>query len=145
MAKARFDAADLPRITRSPTYDTIDKLVKAIAQIATTFNTKRYGDKCGVLPLIVSKDEARRITNDNSLDFSLAVKPALQNPRITLSTLPSDDKTLNAEQKVAWSKYELNIAVGRYAVAAIVANIDKQYIVANAWTTSGMQTKRPTQ
>ena len=45
MVKARFDAAVLPRITRSPEYKAIDELVKAIAQIAITFNTKRYGGK----------------------------------------------------------------------------------------------------
>ena len=54
MVKARFDAANLPCITGSPEYDAINELVKAIAQIATTFKTKRYGGKCGVLPLIVS-------------------------------------------------------------------------------------------
>ena len=82
-----------------------------IAQIATTFKTKWYGGKCGVLPLIVREDETRRVTNDNTLDCSRAVKPALQNLRITLSTLPDDKKTLHAEQKVAWSKYELELAV----------------------------------
>ena len=54
MVKVRFDAADLPRITGSPEYNAIDELVEAITQIATTFNTKRYGGKYGVLPLIVS-------------------------------------------------------------------------------------------
>ena len=54
MVKARFDAADIPRITGSPEYDAIDELVEAIAQISTTFKTKRYGGKYGVLPLIVS-------------------------------------------------------------------------------------------
>ena len=57
MFKARFDAADLPRITGSPKYKAIDELFEAIAQIAITFKTKRYGGKYGVLPLIVSKDE----------------------------------------------------------------------------------------
>ena len=63
------------------------------------------------------------------MDCSRAVKPAHRNPRITFSTLPEDEKTLNREQKVAWSEYELELAVDRYAIAAIVANIDKQYIV----------------
>ena len=39
-------------------------------------------------------------------------------------------KTLNAEHKVSWSEYELEPAFDRYDVAAIVANTDKQYIVA---------------
>ena len=64
------------------------------------------------------------------MDCSRAVKPALRNPNIVLSTLPNDEKTLNAEHKVAWSEYELELAVDRYAVAAIVANVNKQYIVA---------------
>ena len=130
MVKARFDANDLPRITGSPKYDAIDNLVKAIAQIATTFKTKRYGGKCGVLPLIVSKDETRRVTNNDALDCSRTVEPALQNPRITLSSLPDDKKTLHAEHKVAWSEYKLELTVDRYAVAVIVANVDEQYIVA---------------
>ena len=74
MVKSRFNSADLPG---SPEYDAIDELVEAIAQIATTFKTKRYGGKYGVLPLIVSEDEAHRVTNDNALDCSRAVKPAL--------------------------------------------------------------------
>ena len=45
MVKARFDAANLPRITGSPKYKAIDELVEAIAQIATTFKTKRYSGK----------------------------------------------------------------------------------------------------
>ena len=73
MVRACFDADNLPRIMGSPKYDAIDKLVKAIAQIATTFNTKRYGGKCGVRPIIVSEDEARRVTKDNALDCSRAV------------------------------------------------------------------------
>ena len=77
MVKSRFDAANLPRITGSPKYDAIDELVEAIAQIATTFKTKRYCGKCGVLPLIVSEDESRRVTNNDALDCSRAVKPAL--------------------------------------------------------------------
>ena len=95
MVKARFDAADIPRITGLPEYDKINELVKAITQIATTFKTKRYGGKCGVLPLIVSKDKVLRVTNNNALDCSRAVKPALQNPKIALSTLPGDEKKLN--------------------------------------------------
>ena len=125
MVKARFDAADIPHITGSPEYDAIDELVKAIAQITTTFKTKRYGGKCGVLPLILSEDKTRRVTNDDALDFSRAVEPALGNPRITLSTLSEDEKTLHAEHKVAWSDYELELAFDRYAVAAIVANVEK--------------------
>ena len=130
MVKARFDAADLPRITGSPEYKAIDELVEAIAQIAITFKTKRYGGKYGVLPLIVSKDETGRVTNDDALDYSRAVEPALRNPTITLSNLPEDEKTLHAEHKVAWSEYRIELAVDRYTVAAIVANVDKQYIVA---------------
>ena len=33
------------------------------------------------------------------------------------------------EHKVAWSKYEIELAVDRYAVDTIVSNVDKQYIV----------------
>ena len=62
IVKARFDAADLPHITGSPEYDAIDELVKTITQIATTFNTKQYGCKCGGLPLIVSEDKAHHVT-----------------------------------------------------------------------------------
>ena len=92
MVEARFDTPDLPRITGSPEYHAIDKLVKAIAQIATTFKTKRYGGKFGVLPLIVSEDEPLQVTNNNALDCSRAVKPALRKQRITLSTLPDDKR-----------------------------------------------------
>ena len=45
MVKGRFDAADLPRITGFPEYKAIDELVEAIAHIATTLKTKRYGGK----------------------------------------------------------------------------------------------------
>ena len=117
MVKARFDAADLPRITGSPEYDAIDELVEAIAQIATTFKTKRYGGKCGVLPLIVSENETRRVTNDDTLDCSRTVEHALRNPRITLSTLPVNENTLHAEHKVAWSEYKLELAVDYHGTA----------------------------
>ena len=63
-----------------------------------------------------------------TLDCRRAVKPSLRSPRITLSTLPDDERTLNAEHKFAWSEYELELAFDRYAFAAIVANVDKQYI-----------------
>ena len=84
-------------------------------------------------PLVASEDEKSRVTNDNALDCSRAVEPALRNPRINLSALPDDKKTFHAEHKVAWSEYELDLAVDRYAVAAIaviIANADKRYIVA---------------
>ena len=117
MIKSRFDAANLPRITGPPEYDRFDELVEAIAQITTIFKTKRYDGKCGVLPLTVSKDKARRDTNNNALYCSHTVDAALRNPRITLSTLPNKNKTLNTEHKVAWSKYELEVVVDRYTVA----------------------------
>ena len=77
IVKTRFDAADLPRIMRSPEYNATEELVKAIVQITTTFKTKQYSGKCGVLPLIISKDEARRVTKNNAFDCSRAVEPAL--------------------------------------------------------------------
>ena len=128
MVKARFDAADLPCITGSPEYDAIDKLVEAISQISTTIKTKWYSGKCGVAPLIVNEDATRRVTNNDAMYCSRAVKLTLQNPRITLSTLPDDKKTLHTEHKVAWSEYDLELVVDQYAVAAIVADDNKQYI-----------------
>ena len=125
MVKARFEAADISRITGSLEYNAIDELVETIAQIGTTFKTKRYGGKCGVLPLVVSEDKTRQVTNDDTLDCSRAVEPVLQNPRITLSTLPNDEKTLHAEQKFVCSEYKLELVVDRYTVALIVANVDK--------------------
>ena len=101
MVKARFDAANLPRITGSPEYNAIDKLVETITHIATTFKTKPYGRKCGVLPIIVSKYETRQVTNYDALDCSRAVEPTLRNPTITLSTLPDNEKALHAEHKFA--------------------------------------------
>ena len=74
MVKTRFVAADLPCITGSSEYDTINKVVEATTQIATTFKTKRYGGKCGVLPLIVSEDEICQVTNDNALGFGAQVR-----------------------------------------------------------------------
>ena len=71
-----------------------------------------------------------QVTNDDALDYSRAVEPALRNPMITLSTLPNDEKTLHAEHKFAWSEDELELAFDRYTVAAIVENVDKQYIFA---------------
>ena len=73
MVKDRFDAADLSHITGSPKYDSINKIVEAITQIATTFKTKRYGGKCGVLPLILSEDETRQVTKNDALDCGRAV------------------------------------------------------------------------
>ena len=64
------------------------------------------------------------------MDCICAVEPALCNLKITLSTIPNDDKSLIAEHKVSWSKYYLELAVDRYAIAVIFENINKQYIVA---------------
>ena len=75
------------------------------------------------------------------MDCSRSVEPALRNPRITLSTLPDDEKTLHAEHKVAWSEYELELAVNRYDVSAIVVNVDKQYIVAKCMDYIGYSNK----
>ena len=138
MVKTCLNAADLPRIMGSPKYKAIDELVKEIAQIATTFKTKRYSGKCSVLPLIVSEDKTRQVTNDNALDCSRAVEPTLRNPMITLSNLPDDEKTLHAEHKFAWSEYKLELAIDRYTVAAIV---DKQYIVAKCMDYIGYANK----
>ena len=140
MVKDHFGATDLPRITGSPEYKAIDELVEAIAQIATTFKTKRYSGKCGVLPLIVREDKTRRVTND-TLDCSRAVKPTIRNPTITLSTLPNDEKTLHAEHKVAWSEYKLELAFNRYTVVTIVTNVGKQYIFAKCMDCIGYANK----
>ena len=59
MSKARFDTASLPQTTRLSEHGQIDKIVSAIATVATGFKTHRYGGKTGCLALIVNHDEMR--------------------------------------------------------------------------------------
>ena len=96
MVKARFDAAGLQRITISPEYDTIDELVKVIAQIATTFKTKRYD--VNVVSYPSSSAKMRRAASQTIMPLISAVpsNQLSETPGSPYPLSPNDNKTLHA-------------------------------------------------
>ena len=59
MVEARFKATVIPRLNAMPTTLSIDKLVKAIAQIVTSLKTRMWGGLHGCLALVLKESEMR--------------------------------------------------------------------------------------
>ena len=126
MVKARFNAASFPRITGLPEKKANNKLVGAIAMVATGFKTCRYGGKTGCLALVVDQEEMQWVAKDDMLNCSRADEPTLLNPSIRGTTTATDEKILTAEHRVIWYEYYLEQAVDLYGISMIVANTDHQ-------------------
>ena len=68
MVEARFKAAVIPRLNAMPTILSINELVKAIAQVATSLKTRMWGGLHGCLALVLEESEMRLVANNPTLD-----------------------------------------------------------------------------
>ena len=107
MVKARFDAASFPQIIGPPEHGPIEKLVGAIATVATGFKTCIYGGNTGYLVLVVNQEEMRRVAKEDTLNYSRSDDPKILNPSIGDTTTATDDKILTAEHRLTWYEYYL--------------------------------------
>ena len=128
MVEARFKAAVIPGLNAMPTILLIDKLVKAIAQVATSLKTRMWGGLHVCLALVLEESEMLLIANDSTLDCNKMGRPPFTHPNITPLTTITEDKQLTNEHKVTWDKYHLQEAVIFHGRAAIVAAVMLQYI-----------------
>ena len=106
----------------------INKLIKAIAQIATNLKTRMWGGLHVCLVLILEKSEMRLVANDPTLDCNNMEKPPFTHPNITLLTIVTKDKQLTNEHKLTWDEYHLQEAVIFHGRASVVAAVMPQYI-----------------
>ena len=65
----RFKGDVFPRLKEMPTILSINKLVKAVAQVATSLNTRIWGGLHGCLVLVLEETEMCHVANDPTLDF----------------------------------------------------------------------------
>ena len=128
MVEARFKAAVIPRLNVMPTILWIDKIVKAIAQIATSLKTRMWGGIHGCLALVLKESKMGLVANDPTLDCENMEKPPFTHPNITPLTTVTEDKHLTNEHKVTWEKYHLQEAIIFHGREAIVAAVMPQYI-----------------
>ena len=61
MVEARFKAAVFPRLNTMSNILSIDKIVKAIAQVSTSLNTWMWGGIHGCLALVLKDTEMRHV------------------------------------------------------------------------------------
>ena len=128
MVKARFKAAVIPRLNAMPTILSIDKLVKAISQVATSLNTRMWGGFHGCLALVLEETEMRHVANDCALNGNRTEKPPFTHPDVTPLTTVTKNKQLTNEHKVAWDEHHLQESIIFHGRAAIFASVMPQYI-----------------
>ena len=68
MVEARFKMAVIPWLDAMPNILSIDELVKVIAHVATSLNTRMWGGLHGCLALVLEKSEMRHVANDSTLN-----------------------------------------------------------------------------
>ena len=102
MVKALFKAAVFPRLNVMPTILSIEKLVKAIAQVSTILKTIMWGGLHGCLALVLEETEMRHVANNPALNCDRIEKPPFTHPDITPLTTIAEDKHLTNEHKVTW-------------------------------------------
>ena len=129
MDKARFKAAVFPRLNAIPTILSINKLVKAITQVATSLKTRMWrGGLHGCLALILDETEMRHVANKPALNCDRMDRPPFTHLEITPLTTVTDEKQLTNKHKVTWDKYHLQESIIFHGRAAFVAAVIPQYI-----------------
>ena len=128
MVEARFKAAVFLRLNAILIILSIDKLIKSIAQVATSLNTRIWGGLHGCLSFVLEETEMRRVANDPTLNCARMEKPPFVHPNITPLTTVTKYKQLTNEHKVTWDEYHLQEAVIFHRRAAILVAIMPQYI-----------------
>ena len=68
MVEARFKAAVFPQLIAMPSILSINELVKAIAQVATSLKTRMWGGMHGCLDLVREETEMRYVANDHPMN-----------------------------------------------------------------------------
>ena len=104
MVEACFKAAVFPQLNVMPTILSIEKLVKAITQVATSLNTRMWGGLHGCLALVLEETEMRHNANNPTLNCNRMDKPPFTHPDITPLTTVRKEKKLTNEHKVTWDK-----------------------------------------
>ena len=94
MVKSRFKEAVIPQLNVMTTILSIDELVKEIAQVATSLNTRMWGGLHGCLSLVLEESEMRLVDNNPTLDCDGMEKPPFTHPDITPLTTVTEYKQL---------------------------------------------------
>ena len=100
MAEACSKAAVLLRINGIPTIISINELVKATKQVATSLNTRMWGGTHGCPALVLEEAEIRHVANNPTLNCNKVEKPPFTHPEITPLTTVTVDEQLTKENKV---------------------------------------------
>ena len=128
MVEARFKAAVFPWLNAISTVLLIDELVKEIAQVATSLNTRMWGGLHSCLALVLEETKMRHVANKPTLNCDRMEKPPFTHLDITPLKNVTEDKELTNEHKVTWDEYHLQEAVIFHGRAAIVSATMPQYI-----------------
>ena len=107
MVEAHFKVAIIPRLNAMPTILSIDELVKAIAQVATSLKTRKWRGLHGCLALVLEESEIRLVANNPTLDCNKLEKSQFTHPNINLLMTVTKDKQLTNEHNVTWDEYHL--------------------------------------
>ena len=83
MVEVRFKAVVFPRLNVMPTILSINKLFKAIAQVAMSLMTIMWGGLHGCLALVLEETEMHHVANDPAINCDRMEKPPFTNPDIT--------------------------------------------------------------
>ena len=80
MVEACFKAAVFPRLNAIPTILSIEKIVKAIAQVSTSLKTRMWVGIHVCLALVLKETEMRHVANNPTLDCKRDGKTAVHAP-----------------------------------------------------------------
>ena len=118
-----------PISRRTFSHLTIDKLVKAIAQVAKSLKTRMWGGGLhSCLALVLEGNEMRHFANGPTPNCYRMEKLPFMHPDITPLTTVTEDKHLTNDHKVTWDKFHIQEDVIFHGRAAIVAAVMLQYI-----------------
>ena len=104
MVEAHFKAAVFPRLNMIPTILSIDELVKAIAQVSTSLNTRMWGGLHSCLDLVLEETKMRHVANNPTLNCDRIDKPPFTHTAITPLTTVTEEKQLTNKHKVTWDE-----------------------------------------
>ena len=117
-----------PQLNAIPNILYINKLVEAIAQVATILKTRMWGGSHGCLALVLEDSKMHHVANEPAFNCDHMKEPPFTHPDITTLTTVTKDNQFTNNHKVTWDEYHLQEDVIFHGRATIVASVIHQYI-----------------
>ena len=121
-------AKPLDVIVDQPTTDTMNKMVEQMAQTVARVKTSVWGGLHGSFALVLDDVNYTTITKGTVTSTAPVAQPDAVNKKITTTSTPLENITLQEETKKLLREFDLQEVVTNIGLQQIVNSVEEQYI-----------------